>query len=120
MRFDSGDRVHDQGRPEEAHQQWLVANEERLAKAHPEGTRYIGTFSVVFSSEKNAGFDRSFVELDSYAALDRLAAAGKDPSSELHEMLRGWMHSVTGPECAWSNGLYKAVVDATIWDPPTD
>ena len=60
---------------EEAHQQWLVANEERLAKAHPEGTRYIGTFSVVFSSEKNAGFYRSFVELDSYAALDRLAAA---------------------------------------------
>ena len=37
-----------------------------MAKAHPEGTRYIGTFSVVFSSEKHAGFYRSFVELDSY------------------------------------------------------
>lgn len=106
---------------EEAHQQWLVANEERLAKAHPEGTRYIGTFSVVFSSEKNAGFYRSFVELDSYAALDRLAAAGKDPSSELHKMLRGW--NAFGDwdlNAPWSNGLYKAVVDATIWDPPTD
>ena len=32
---------------EEAHQRWLAENEERLARAHPEGVRYLGTFAVV-------------------------------------------------------------------------
>ena len=104
---------------EEAHQKWLMENEERLAKAYPEGTRYIGTFSVVMSSEKQAGFYRSLVELDSYAALDRLAAASKDASSEFGRLQREWTafgdFSLGAP---WSQGLYKAVVDATIWDPP--
>jgi hypothetical protein len=105
---------------EEAHQQWLLANEDRFAKAHPEGCRYLGTFSVVFSSEKRAGFYRSFTELDSYAALDRLAAASKDAAGDFGRLLREW--TAFGDfdlEAPWSNGLYKAVVDATIWDPVT-
>jgi hypothetical protein len=104
---------------EEAHQRWLTENEDRLAKSYPDGTRYLGTFSVVYSSEKESGFYRSFVELDSYAALDRLAAAAKDASSEFGKLQREWTSfgdwDLSAP---WSNGLYKAVVDATIWDPP--
>ena len=104
---------------EEAHQKWLMENEERLAKSHPEGTRYIGTFSVVMSSEKEAGSYRSFIELDSYAALDRLAAASKDASSEFGKLQREWTSFGNFDlDAPWSQGLYKAVVDATIWDPP--
>jgi hypothetical protein len=104
---------------EEAHQKWLTENEERLAQVHPEGTRYLGTFAVVFTTDKEAGLYRSFVELDSYAAIDRLAAASKDASGEFGRLLREWTAfgdwDVHAP---WSNGLFKAVVDATIWDPP--
>ena len=105
---------------DEAHQRWMVENEERFAKAHPDGTRYLGTFATVFSSDKEAGFYRSFIELDSYAALDRLAAAAKDPSSEFGRLNREW--SAFGDwdlHAPWSQGLFKAVVDATVWDPPT-
>jgi hypothetical protein len=104
---------------EEAHQQWLAENEERLARAHPDGTRYIGTFAVVFSTDKDSGLYRSFIELDSYGAMDRLAAASKDASSEFGRLMREW--SAFGDwdlNAPWSNGLYKAVVDASIWDPP--
>jgi hypothetical protein len=103
---------------EEAHQQWLAANEERFAAAHPAGTRYLGTFAVVYASEKAAGGYRSLTELDSYAALDRLAAASKDEAGDFGRLLREWAafgdFDLNAP---WSNGLYKAVVDATIWDP---
>ena len=104
---------------EEAHQQWLAKNEAALAAAHPEGTRYIGTFATVFNTDKQAGNYRSFVELDSYAALDRLAAAGKDASSDFGRLSREWSgfgdYDLAAP---WSQGLFKAVVDTTLWDPP--
>ena len=104
---------------EEAHQKWLMENEERLAKAHPEGSRYLGTFSVVFTTDKEAGMYRSLVEFDSYGAIDKIAAAAKDASSEFGKLMREW--SAFGDwdvHAPWSNGLYKAVVDATLWDPP--
>ena len=104
---------------DEAHQQWMLKNEEALAKAHPEGTRYLGTFTTVFTTDKQSGSYRSFVELDSYAALDRLAAAAKDPSSEFGRLNREWSgfgdYDLNAP---WSQHLFKAVVDATEWDPP--
>ena len=103
---------------EEAHQRWLVENEEAWAAAHPLGTRYIGTFATVFSSEKQAGFYKTYIELDSYGALDRLSATVKDESSELGRLVRE--SSVFGDyawDAPWSNGLYKAVVDATVFDP---
>jgi len=106
---------------DEAHQQWMAANEEKLAQAHPEGTRYLGTFATVFTTDKQSGGYRSFVELDSYAALDRLAAAAKDASSEFGRLNREWSgfgdYDLNAP---WSQGLFKAVVDATVWDPPVD
>jgi hypothetical protein len=104
---------------EEAHQKWLLDNEPNFAAAHPPGTKYFGTFTTVYSSEKQAGFYKTYIELDSYGALDALAAAVKDESSELGRLVRessgfgdyAW-------DAPWSNGLYKAVVDATVFDVP--
>lgn len=106
---------------EEAHQQWLLDNEEKLAQAHPEGTRYLGAFATVFTSDKQSGSYRSFIEMDSYAAMDRLAAAGKDASGDFGRLMRDWSafgdYDLNAP---WSQGLYKAVVDTTLWDPPAE
>jgi len=106
---------------DEAHQQWLIDNEEKLAQAHPEGTRYLGTFATVFTTDKQSGNYRAFVELDSYAALDRMAAAAKDGEGEFGRLLRESSrfgdYDLSAP---WSQGLFKAVVDATVWDPPTE
>jgi hypothetical protein len=103
---------------EEAHQRWLEENEPALAANAPEGTKYLGTFVTVMSSEKEAGFYKTYMELDSYAALDRLAAATKDADSEwgrlMRESARFGDYDYAAP---WSGGLYKAVVDATIFDP---
>ena len=41
--------------------------------------RFLGTFITVFTSEKQSGFYKTYLELDSYGAQDRLAAATKDP-----------------------------------------
>ncbi|HSK94607.1 MAG TPA: hypothetical protein VLA76_11185 [Candidatus Angelobacter sp.] len=105
---------------EEAYQRWLADNEPALAAAHPEGTKYLGTFVMVFSSEKQSGFYKTYIELDSYAAMDRIAATAKDGSSELGRLLRdGSRFGDYDLGAPWSNGLYKAAVDATIFDPTT-
>lgn len=104
---------------EEAYQQWLVDNEAALAASSPEGVRHIGVFVTVYSTEKHAGFYRLFAELDSYAALDRMAAAMKDPTSDFGRLNREASqfgdYDLSAP---WSSGLHKAVVDATVFDPP--
>ena len=105
---------------DEAHQAWVGANEEALKAAHPDGTRLIGIFTTVYSSEKQAGFYRVFTELDSYGAIDVLAAAAKDAGSEFGRLIRE--HSAFmdyGWGAPYSNGLHKAVVDATVFDPPS-
>ena len=104
---------------EEAHQRWLQQNEAALAAGTPEGVTYLGTFVMVFTSEKQSGYYKTYLELDSYGAQDRLAATTKDPNSEFGRLLReqtafgDWDFAAP-----WSNGLYKAAVDATIFDPP--
>ena len=105
---------------DEAYQQWMMENEAALAASVPDGMKYLGTFVVVFSSEKDSGSYRTLVELDSYGALDRSAAAFKDPDNEFGKLLRESSrfedYALAAP---WSSGLYKAVVDATIVDPQT-
>ena len=104
---------------EEAYQQWLVDNEPGLAAAMPEGTKYLGTFATVYTSEKSSGFYKSYFELDSYGAMDRLSAAMKDDSGDFSRLMRdGSRYGDYDHAAPWSNGLYKAVVDATIYDPP--
>jgi len=44
----------------------------------------------VFTSDKQSGNYRSFVELDSYAAMDRLAASGKDATGDFGRLMREW------------------------------
>jgi hypothetical protein len=103
---------------DEAHQQWLIDNDERMRAACPPGSKYIGTFTVVYSSEKQAGSYMALFELDSYGAMDASAAANKDPNNEFGKLLREasqfFDFDLNAP---WSNGLWKDVIDATIWDP---
>ncbi len=103
---------------EEEYQAWLSENEAQVAETVPEGIKYIGTFVTVYSSEKQAGWYKTYFELDSYAALDRVAAAGRDAASPFGRMLRDQSRFFdTSWDAPWSGGLYKAVVDATIFDP---
>jgi hypothetical protein len=103
---------------EEAYQRWLVDNEAALAAAHPPGTKYFGTFTAVFPSDKQGGLYKTYVELDSYGAMDTLAAAMKDESTEFSRLVRDQARFGDYDwHAPWSNGLYKAVVDASIWDP---
>lgn len=105
---------------EEAHQTWVIENDERLRKAAPPGSKYIGTFITVFSSEKRAGGYRVLMELDSYGAMDANAAASKDPKSKWNKLLIESSKFIdTDWNLPWSNALLKNVVDATIWDPKT-
>ena len=103
---------------DEAHQRWMTENDAALRAAMPKGSKYIGTFTVVISSEKGAGSYKTLIELDSYGALDTSAAANKDPNSELGRLLRESSQFFdTDLAAPWSNGLLKDVLDATIWDP---
>ncbi len=102
---------------DEAYQKWLTENEAKIAAAQPPGTKYLGTFGVIFSSEKKAGSYRSLHELDSYAALDTIAAVAKDETSDFGRLAREESQFFDpDPKAHWSNGLYKLVTDTTIWD----
>jgi hypothetical protein len=62
----------------------------------------------VYSSEKSSGSYRTLLELDSYAAMDKLAAMNKDARSEygrlLRESARFGDYDLAAP---WSNALLK-------------
>ncbi len=106
---------------EEAFQQWLVANEQRLAATYPEGTGLIGVYAVTWTSEKEAGAWRMLERLDSYGALDRLAAAGKDRSSDFAKLsMEMAAFGDWDRDAPWSQVLLKRATDATIWDPPQE
>ena len=103
---------------EEDHQRWLTESDAAIKAAAPPGSRYIGTFAVVFHTEKRAGGYRMMLELDSYAAMDAIAAAGKDPKGEWGKLVRQSSSFIDfDHDAPWSNGLLKDVIDATIWDP---
>jgi len=102
---------------EEAYQQWLVANEAALAAAAPAGIKYLGTFTTVYTTEKQSGWYKMYLELDSYGAQDTLAATMKDEASDFSRLMREAIRFGDYDHAApWSSGLYKAVVDATVWD----
>jgi hypothetical protein len=106
---------------DEAHQRWFEENDAALRAAMPAGSKYIGTFAVVVSSEKQAGFYKTLFELDSYAAMDTSAAANKDPNNEFGRLLRESSQFIDLDLAApWSNAILKDILDATIWDPKQD
>ena len=80
---------------DEAHQKWVIANDAALRAASPAGSKYLGTYAVVFSSEKQAGFYKVLMERASSQFTDLDLSA------------------------PWSNTLLKNVIDATVWDPKT-
>jgi hypothetical protein len=102
----------------EAHQRWLMEHDAAIRASSPPGTRYIGTFAVVMSTEKQAGSYKALFELDSYGALDATAAATKDPNNEYGRLVREVGQFIDNDLAApWSNTLLKDVLDATVWDP---
>ena len=105
---------------EEAHQKWVIENDQALRDAAPPGSKYLGTFTVVYSSEKNAGGYKCLMEMDSYGAMDAGAAAMKDPNNPWQKLLLESSKFIdTSWSVPWSNGLLKDAVDASIWDPKT-
>jgi len=103
---------------DEAHQKWLTDNDAALKAAMPPGTTYMGTFAVVFGSEKQAGSYMSLIGLDSYGAMDAAAAAGKEADNPYGRLLRDLSQFFDVDLAApWSNTLMKDVLDATVWDP---
>jgi Mg-chelatase subunit ChlD len=103
---------------DEAHQKWLIANDAALRAAAPPGTKYMGTFAVVFSTEKKAGGYIAMFELDSYGAMDTSAAAMKDAKGAFGKLLRDASQFIdVDLQAPWSNWLLKDVIDATVFDP---
>jgi hypothetical protein len=101
-------------------QKWLVENEERLRKSYPPGIEYGGIYVAVFSSEKNACEYYGIDFLDSYAAMDRGAALGKDATSDWVKISEEFLQFLdTDRSAGSSHTLLKSVVDATIMDVPT-
>jgi hypothetical protein len=100
------------------YQQWIVANQEALRRAQPEGVEYIGTYVAVYGNEYVGGTFRDLYRIDSYAALDRIAAEGRRDGSEMMRLSREstrFLDLTRSPD-QWAHNLYKNVVDATIAD----
>jgi hypothetical protein len=102
-------------------QQWVIANQDRIAASYPEGSEFGGIYTAVYSSEKNSG-DYYWVDIhDSYAALDRNAAIAKDPNSEAAKIGNEFLAFLEPSRAAgWSKTLLKSVIDATIFDMPAE
>jgi hypothetical protein len=58
---------------------WLVTNEERLRSSCPEGIEYLGTYSVVETTEVGAGDIRVDWGMDGLDAMDSFASAMREP-----------------------------------------
>jgi hypothetical protein len=101
-------------------QKWLTDNEERIRKSYPAGIEYGGVYVAVFTSEKNAGEYYWLDILDSYGAMDRGAAAARDPSSDYAKMGEEFIAFLDPARSTdWSRTLLKSLADATVFDLPT-
>ena len=95
-------------------QQWLAANEQAVADAHPAGSKYIGTYVAIYS-HKGVGAVHTFVEMDSYGAQDALAAAGMDADSEYGRLINEYVSFFDQESENYTNALYKSVTAATLY-----
>lgn len=95
-------------------QAWLNANEEEFTNAHPDGTRYLGTYFSIYG-DRAAGSVHFFVELDSYGARDTLAAAGGEVDSVYSKLLNEVVSFMDRNASNVTNALYKSARAATIY-----
>ena len=95
--------------------EWLNSNEKELANAHPAGTKYLGTFFAIYTSEKTAGNAHTFVEMENYGSQDALAAAGKDPDSLYGKLVNEMVSFYDQSSNNWTQALYKRATAATLW-----
>jgi hypothetical protein len=99
-------------------QAWVVANQDAIRRAQPEGVEYLGTYVAVYGNEYIGGTFRDLYRIDSYGALDRVAAEGRRPGSELLRLNQefGRFLDLSRSPDLWAHNLYKNVIDATIVD----
>jgi hypothetical protein len=105
---------------EEEYQQWLIEHRDEMRRSMPAGIEYIGSYVVAMGNGYEGGSWRDLFRLDSYGAMDRMAAASKDPNSDFGRLAREWNKFVDvsrHPE-RWTQILLKNVVDATVINSP--
>ena len=83
----------------------------------PDGVEYLGTYLVAFSSEKGTGEYRTLWRLQSYASLDVLEEATRDPDSEWGRVQREVTQFVDLPIGAELSSLtLRPLIAAVLWD----
>lgn len=95
-------------------QEWLQANEDAFADAHPEGTKYLGTYFAIFRSDRRSGQIHTFTEMDSYGAQDAYAAAsgGNGTFAKLLDELASFFDGQSNNS---TSALYKKVTASSIF-----
>ena len=96
-------------------QRWLSENDSKVAAACPSGVEYVGTYAVIYSSEKHSGGYRQLFRMESYGSQDTLAAAMKEGGAFANLIEEMTEFFDQDREADWSNGLYKAVTDTSVW-----
>jgi hypothetical protein len=96
-------------------QRWLSENESKVAAACPSGIEYVGTYAVVWSSEKRSGGYRQLFRMESYGSQDTFAAAMQEGGDFAKLMEEASQFVDQDREADWSNGLYKAVTATSFW-----
>jgi hypothetical protein len=107
---------------EEEYQKWVVDTADDLRRALPDGVEYIGTYVMTWGNDTDRGSWRDLYKLDSYAALDRMAAAAKDPDNDFGKLVRATARFIDmkrSPE-RWTHNLLKSVADATVINTAAD
>ncbi len=94
--------------------EWLSKNEEPLAEAAPAGLQWIGLYGTVFGG-RDWGW-HLFIGLDSYGAMDQLAAAGRDPGSDFGKLLTQlFSFFIMGDDAPGGRWLHRAAPDIVNW-----
>jgi hypothetical protein len=107
---------------EEEYQQWVIDHADEYRRAMPKGVDYLGTYVMTYGNDLDKGSWRDLYRLDSYAALDRIAAEAKNPNTAMGRLSReasNFLDMSRRPE-RWTHNLLKSVVDATVINSPAE
>lgn len=92
----------------EAFQNWLLAHEESLAAAYPDGIEYVGTYSNVYGDQSRGEF-KTVLRLDNYAALDLLAKTLAEEGTLSRLLWEVSAFTTGGPSSRGDQTLWKRV-----------